>query len=144
MQEKLVMFDRMRIDGVSPDYHHHIHCIIIGLVPSLNMYFKSKPSGTNKWQTLNLVQCVETKYWGLGHGPMNIWCEFENIHWKLRGVEHREEKRSWPPSDKKKTPWCAKNWFVSRPWSKLDGLWYLLGQIPKYPPIKSDMYFTGR
>ena len=46
-------------------------------------------------------------YWGLEHDPMKILCEFEKIHWKLKGEKYTEENEVGPLVTKKKRSWPA-------------------------------------
>ena len=58
------MFYHALIDAVSLDHHHHIHCT--GRVP------QSWPPKGHKCK-----ESVTKMNWGREHGPMDIWCEFE-------------------------------------------------------------------
>ena len=37
-------------------------------------------------------------YWGLDHGLLSIWCEFEKDPLKLKDVEQKQEKQTCPTS----------------------------------------------
>ena len=36
--------------------------------------------------------CVETMYWGLDHGQMNLWCQFEKDPLKTKGCTAQRRK----------------------------------------------------
>ena len=55
----------------------------------------------------DLDQCVETMYWGLDHGPMNFWCDFEKDPLKTKRCRaHTRKNKVGPLLAKKKFPEC--------------------------------------